>query len=144
MLYSMFSLDIYFIHRWIVYMSLLTLNVLIPVKWLFCLFVFVASFLSFLLYFLELLWWLSYKESTCNAGDSGETVAIPGSGRSPWRGNGTSEFLPRGSHGQRSLEGYIPWGCKRDKHDWVTEHLSLLLCGETVALSWGHSSNSMC
>ena len=99
-----------------------------------CLFVFAASFLSFLLYFLELLWWLSYKESTCHAGDSGETVSIPGSGRSHWRGNGTPGFLPRESHGQRNLEGYIPWGCKRDKHDWVNEHLSLLLCGKTSSV----------
>ena len=30
-------------------------------------------------------WWLSGKESACNAGDSG---SIPGSGRSPGEGNG--------------------------------------------------------
>ena len=24
----------------------------------------------------------------------------------------TLEFLPEKSHGQRSLEGYSPWGCK--------------------------------
>ena len=30
-------------------------------------------------------WWLSYKESTCNAGDTG---LIPGSGRSPGEGHG--------------------------------------------------------
>ena len=30
-------------------------------------------------------WWLSSKESTCNAGDTG---SIPGSGRSPGEGNG--------------------------------------------------------
>ena len=30
-------------------------------------------------------WWLSGKESTCNAGDS---ALIPGSGRSPGEGNG--------------------------------------------------------
>ena len=39
---------------------------------------------------------------------------IPGSGRSPGEGNGklTSAFLPQKSHGQRSLVGYSPWGCK--------------------------------
>ena len=55
-----------------------------------CLFVFAASFLSFLLYFLELLWWLSYKESTCHAGDSGDTGLIPVSGRSPGGGHGNT------------------------------------------------------
>ena len=32
-------------------------------------------------------WCLGSKESTCNAGDMG---SIPGSGRSPWRGNGNT------------------------------------------------------
>jgi len=35
---------------------------------------------------LSLPWWLSGKESTCDAGDSG---SIPGSERSPGEGNGT-------------------------------------------------------
>ena len=34
---------------------------------------------------LGLPWWLSVKESACNAGDPG---SIPGSGRSPGEGNG--------------------------------------------------------
>ena len=59
---------------------------------------------------LGLPWWLSGKESTCNAGDSG---LIPRSGRSPGEGNGNPlQFLPRKSHGQRSLAGYSPCGCK--------------------------------
>ena len=41
------------------------------------------------------------KESTCNAGDIGDTGSIPGSGRSPG-----GVFLPGESHGQRSLVGY--------------------------------------
>ena len=51
------------------------------------------------------------KESACNAGDSG---SIPGSGRSPGEGNWlpTPVFLPEKPHGQRSLAGYSPWGCK--------------------------------
>ena len=38
-------------------------------------------------------WWVSGKESSCNAGDVGW---IPGSGRSPGEGNGktTPVFLP--------------------------------------------------
>ena len=51
------------------------------------------------------------KNLLANAGDTG---SIPGSGRSPGEGNGntTPGFLPGESHGQRSLAGYSPWGCK--------------------------------
>ena len=55
---------------------------------------------------------LEGKASACNAGDPG---LIPGSGRYPGEGNGnplTPVFLPGKSHGQRSLVGYSPWGCK--------------------------------
>ena len=41
--------------------------------------------LNFAIYFLGLPWWLSSKESACNAGDSG---SIPEPGRSPGGGNG--------------------------------------------------------
>ena len=44
------------------------------------------------------------KESTCNVGDMG---MIPRLGRSP--GGGPCLENP---HGQRSLVGYSPWGCK--------------------------------
>ena len=50
------------------------------------------------------------KESACSAGDTGDMGSIPGSGRSPGGGNGNP--LPGESHGQRSLVGYSPWGCK--------------------------------
>jgi len=50
------------------------------------------------------------KKPLANAGDAG---FIPGSERSPGEGNGnTPVFLPGKSHGQRSLEGYSPWGPK--------------------------------
>ena len=51
------------------------------------------------------------KESACNAGDP---CLIPGSGRSPGERKWlpTPVFWPGESHGQRSLEGYSPWGCK--------------------------------
>ena len=51
------------------------------------------------------------KASVYNAGDPG---SIPGLGRSPGEGNGnpTPVFLPGEFHGQRSLAGYSPWGCK--------------------------------
>ena len=52
------------------------------------------------------------KESTCNVGDLG---SIPGSRRSPGEGRKWLPIpvvLPGEVHGQRSLEGYSPWGCK--------------------------------
>ena len=38
----------------------------------------------------------------------------------PWRRKWQfiSVFLLGKSHGQRSLVGYSPWGCKRVRHDW--------------------------
>ena len=33
-------------------------------------------------------WWLSSKESSCNAGDERDVGLIPGLGRSPGEGNG--------------------------------------------------------
>ena len=61
---------------------------------------------------LGLPWWLSGKESACDAGDLG---SIPGLGRFPWRGKWqpTPVFLPGEFHGQRSLVGYSPWGYKQ-------------------------------
>ena len=63
------------------------------------------------------------KESTCNAGDTGDAGSIPGSGRSPGRGKlqPTSVLLPEKSHIQRSLAGYSPKGGKESD---TTEQLS--------------------
>ena len=58
------------------------------------------------------------KESACNVGDPGST---PGLGRSPGEGNGNPLHEPcNSSHGQRSLVGYSPWGCKKSR---MTERL---------------------
>ena len=59
-------------------------------------------------------WWLSSKESACNAGATGDVDSPPGSGRFPWRRawQPTPVFLPEESHGQRNLEGYSPQGHK--------------------------------
>ena len=44
--------------------------------------------------------------------------SIPGAGRFPGGGNGAhSSMLSRRAHGQRSLEGYSPWG-RRVGHSW--------------------------
>ena len=45
----------------------------------------------------------------------------PGLGRSRGEGNGYPlVFLPREFHGQRSLAGYSPWGCKESHMTKVT------------------------
>ena len=37
----------------------------------------------------------------------------------------TPVFLPGKFHGQRSLAGYSPWGRRRVRHDWASEHSTL-------------------
>ena len=51
------------------------------------------------------------KESACTVGDLG---SIPGLGRSPGGGHGYPLQYSRleNPHGQKSLAGYSPWGCK--------------------------------
>ena len=65
-------------------------------------------------------WWLSGKEYAHSAG---ATSSIPGLGRSPEGGHGnplqySCLEIP---HGQRSLAGYSPRGCKESD---MTEQLS--------------------
>ena len=62
------------------------------------------------------------KKSTCNAGDLG---LIPGLGRSLERGHGNplQYFCLENPHGQRSVEGYSPWGHKEVD---TTERLSTM------------------
>ena len=53
------------------------------------------------------------KTPPASVGDSGDLGSVPGLGRSPGEGNGNPPvFLPGESHGQRSLTGYGPQGCK--------------------------------
>ena len=67
-------------------------------------------------------WWLSSKESACNAGNPG---SIPGSGRSRRVGNGKPilAFLLGEFHGQRSLAGYSSLGHKETD---TTKQLTLM------------------
>ena len=60
------------------------------------------------------------KESACNAGDLG---LIPGLGKYPGGGHGNplQYSCLENPHGQRSLAGYSPWGCKESD---TTERLS--------------------
>ena len=65
------------------------------------------------------------KNPTVNAGNVTDAGSIPGSGRSPGGENGNLlQYSCWGeSHGQRSLAGYSPWGCKESV---VTEWLSTI------------------
>ena len=58
---------------------------------------------------------LVVKNLASNAGDTRDAGSTSGLGRSPGEGSGnpsTPVFLPGEFHGQRSLRGYSPWGCK--------------------------------
>ena len=63
---------------------------------------------------------LSEQNPSDYSGDTGD-VFSPWVGKIPWRRKWqpTPMFLPREFHGQRSLAGYNPWGC-RVRHDWAT------------------------
>ena len=70
-------------------------------------------------------WCLSGKESVCNAGATGDSGSIPGSGRSPERGwQPTAASWPGESHGQGSQAGYSasPQGCEELDTTDVTWH----------------------
>ena len=67
-----------------------------------------------------------HKESTCNAGHLG---SIPGLGRSPGEGHGKplQYSCLKNPHGQRSLTGYSPWGCKEsDITEWLSTAAHML------------------
>ena len=60
------------------------------------------------------------KNPPTNTGDVGSISKLR---RYPKEGNGKplQVFLPGKSHGQRSLVGYNPWGCKRVTHNLATK-----------------------
>ena len=57
------------------------------------------------------------------AGDTGDSGSIPRLGRSPGgrKGNPLQYSCLEKSHGQRNLEGYSAWGCRRFRHDLATK-----------------------
>ena len=68
------------------------------------------------------------KNPPTNAGDTG---LIPGSGRSPGEGNvkPSTVFFPGESHGQRSLTGYSPWGCREsDMIEQLNSNKNVVWC----------------
>ena len=74
------------------------------------------------------------KESACNAG---HLSSIPRLGRSPGRGDDSplQYSCLENPHGQRSLAGYIPWGC-RVRHDWATHTHTHTLFQSFAFVSW--------
>ena len=64
-------------------------------------------------------WWLSCKESTCNAGDPG---SIPGWGRSPGEGIGNqASILAWKIPWTEELGGLWSMGLQRVRHDLATK-----------------------
>ena len=63
------------------------------------------------------------KNLPANAGGTEDAGLIPGLGRFlEEEVSNTPVFLPRESHGQRSLAGPSPWCCKRVGHNLATKH----------------------
>ena len=65
---------------------------------------------------------LVVKSLPFNAGDTRDMGSIPGSGKSPGVGNGNPPQYSclENPHGERSLVGYSPWGCKESDTTEVT------------------------
>ena len=59
-------------------------------------------------------------------------------GKIPWRraGQPTPVFLPGESHGQRSLAGYSPWGCKESARTEATEPKLMHKCSHFTQVIW--------
>ena len=74
--------------------------------------------------------WRSGKESACQCRRHRRHRFNAWVAKIPWRKKWwpTQIFLPGKSHGQRSLAGYSPWGCKEsDTTEWLTLSFSLLV-----------------
>ena len=67
---------------------------------------------------------LVVKNPPANAGDVKRYSSIPGSGRCAGGGQGNpwQYSCLANSHGQRSLEGYSPGGCKESDMTETTQH----------------------
>ena len=86
--------------------------------------------------------WLSGKESSCNAGATGDRSSIPGSERSPGGGHGNplqysclENLMDRGAW-QATVQGvaktgYSPWGHKELDTIEMTEHTCMCICAYT-------------
>ena len=86
-------------------------------------------------------WWLSGKESACNAGDKGDAGSIPGSGWSPGGGHGNplqysclGNLMDRGAwkamvHGVAKSQIGPKW---LSKH-WICYNIASVLCFSFLA-----------
>ena len=78
-------------------------------------------------------WHSGNNDLPANAGDTSDADLIPGLGKIPcsrkWQP--TQVFLSGRFHGQRSLAGYSPWGCKESD---MTEHA----CMHLYIMSFAH------
>ena len=80
-----------------------------------------------------LLWWLSGKESACNAEDWG---FIPGSGRSPGEGNGNPfQYSCLGNPMDRGVWWATVHGVAKSWSDWATNTFTSLVKGVLVQVS---------
>ena len=84
------------------------------------------------------------KNPRANAGGIRDMGSTCGPERSPGGGQHTPVFLPRESHGQRSLVGYCPWGHKESdmRSDLACTHIQISLFREVFLnqfLSFHHS-----
>ena len=79
------------------------------------------------------------KNPPASAGDPGIVGFDLWAGRIPWsrKCQPTPVFLPGRCHGQRSLAGYSPWGCKESD---VTEHTEVC----AMSLSYCKASYHPC
>ena len=64
----------------------------------------------------ELPRWCSVKESACQAGNKGSSLGREDPLEEKMAIH--SSFLSGKSHGQRSLAGYSPWGCKESDRNY--------------------------
>ena len=87
-------------------------------------------------------WWLSVKESTCNARDAGDPCN-PWVGKILWRRKWQPipVFLPGKSRGQRSLVGYSPQGCNQSD---TTEHARICSIIVETSRTPGHDFPLQC
>ena len=64
------------------------------------------------------------KESSCNGGDTGDTIQSLDREDLLEREMATCSSILGNCNGQRSLACYSPKGCKKVRNDWVTKHAS--------------------
>ena len=67
-----------------------------------------------------------------------DTDSTPGVRKMSWRRKQqpTPVFLPGKFHGQRSLVGYSPWGCKQVGHNLACTHFYFWLCWVLLLLGF--------